>query len=237
MPQQLTAPTRPVIRWSYNGKAYSYTVTPEDRIWWARAIWREGAPQIAVGHVLLQRFAYLYSTSGLYKTLTAFLRAYCQPINPAWLPGGKLSEARIKRLLAKGDTSGADNERERAKSRAVYSNTPLSQIPIRYREIADQILSGTTQSPIPGAMHFTTSFAARTDSPTVAKQKAEAYAQKRNLNSVAIPEGYQPGVNWFFSVPGRNPPSVSIGRIALVAMLPLGLIGLIITLLLFGRKK
>lgn len=236
MPQQVTGPTRPVIYWTFKDKPYSYTVTPEDRLWWVRAIWREGAPQIAVGHTLLQRFTYLYSTGGPYRTLTSFLRAYCQPINPAWLPGGKLSEAKIKRLTKSGDVAGASAERARAAKRAVYSNTPLSQIPVRYREIADAILAGATESPIPQAMHFTSSFAARGDNDQTAKAKALAYATKRNLKVVPIAEGYRTGLNWFFATPGRNPPSVSIGKVAIASLLPIGLIGMIVTLFLFGRK-
>lgn len=234
---KVATPTRPVIHWTHKGKPFSYTVTPEDRTWWIRAIWREGSPQIAVGHTLLQRFTYLYSTGGPYRTLTSFLRAYCQPINPAWLPGGRLSEAKIKRLGKKGDQAGIEAERERAKKRAIYSSTPVSQIPVRYRQIAEQILSGATSSPIPGALHFTSSFAGRGDSPTVAKQKAENYAAKKNLKTVRIAEGFGQGVNWFFSVPGKVPPEVTIGKVAYASVLPIGLIGLMITLFLFGRKR
>ena len=236
MPQQVTASTSPVLHWTHNDKAYSYTVTPEDHLWWVRSIWREGAPQIAVGHTLLQRFTYLYSTGGPYRTLTDFLRAYCQPINPAWLPGGRLSEAKIKRLLAKGDQTGASAERARAAQRASYTNTPLSKIPGKYREVADAILAGATESPIPQAMHFTSSFAARGDDEQTAKAKAQAYATKRNLKVVPIREGYRTGLNWFFATPGKNPPSVSIGKVAIASLLPLGLIGMIITLFIFGRK-
>lgn len=236
MPHQVNAPTRPVIYWTHNDKPYSYTITPEDHLWWSRAIWREGAPQIAVGHTLLQRFTYLYSTSGIYRTLTDFLRAYCQPINPSWLPGGRLSEAKIRRLTKAGNAAGASAERSRAAKRAVYSNTPLSKIPVKYREIADAILSGATESPTPQAMHFTSSFATRSDNEQTAKAKAQAYATKRNLKVVPIREGFRTGLNWFFATPGRKPPSVSVGKVAIASLLPIGLIGMIVTLFLFGRK-
>ncbi len=219
----VTAPrnTRTLLEWTHRKKRFLYALTPEDRLWWVRAIWREGAPQIAVGHTLLQRFAYLYSTGGPHRTLTAFLRAYCQPINPAWFPNGKLSKARVRRLLKQGDTEGAKTERERAKSRVVYASTPLAAIPARYREIAEQILSGATRSPVPDALHFTSSFATRGDSEAVAREKATSYAQSRNLKIVPIPEGFQPGVNWFFST-GKTPPSVSIGTIAIASAAPIG---------------
>lgn len=237
MPQLATPQTRPIIRWSYGGQDYSYAVTPEDSLWWARAIWREGAPQIAVGHALLQRFAYLYSTNAPYKTLTSFLRAYCQPINPEWFPGGKLSTAKITRLTKAGDSAGAAAERAKAQQRLVYSQTPLSQIPTRYREIAEQILAGATSSPIPGAMHFTSSFAARSDSPETAKQKALAFAKKRNLEVVPTDEGFQKGVNWFFALPGKVPPQLSISSIARASLIPLSVIGLLIAFLIFGKRR
>lgn len=226
---------RPVLNWSYKNKQYSYPVTFQDHLWWTRAIWREGAPQVTVGHTLLQRFTYLYSI-GEYPTLTSFLRSYVQPINPKWFPGGKLSEAKIARLEKKGDIKGANAERARAKKRLEYSATLLAKIPSRYREIADRILAGETRSPAPGAMHFAASTAKKTDSNEVARQKAQAFAQKKDLVLIPIKEGYQTGLNWFFGVPGVKPPSVGIGSVIAASMLPLALIGLMITLFLFGKK-
>lgn len=248
MPQQLTVVANPILSWKYGGNAYRYMVTPSDYVWWVRAIWREGRPQVAVGHTLLQRFAWLYSTNRPYKTLGDFLRAYCQPINPAWLPGGKLSEAKIRRMTAAGNVNAANDERARAAQRAVYSNTPLEQIPSKYRKAADLILSGATRSPIPGAMHFTTSFAAAGDDQQTAEKKAKAYAAKRDLTIVPISQGFKPGVNWFFASPGKQPPKVSSqisrSQIATASVLPLstnllpfGVIGAIIALFVFVRKR
>lgn len=237
MPKQVTARTRPVLHWTYKGTDYSYPVTAADHLWWTRSIWREGAPQIAVGHALLQRFAFLYSTGGPYRTLTGFLRAYCQPINPAWLPGGRLSEAKIKRLIQSGDSAGVTAERARAALRAQYTITPLAQIPNKYRTIADAILAGATESPVPAAMHFTQSFAASGDDEETAKQKAEAYATKRNLKVVPISDGFRSGLNWFFAIPGKNPPIVSVFRVAIASILPLGLLGLAVTLFVLWRKR
>lgn len=235
MPKVAT-PIRPVLRWSFQGRTYSYRITDDDFLWLSRALWREGKPQIAVGHTLLQRFTYLFSTSGRYKTLTDFLQAYCQPINPLWFPGGSKSDAKIERLEAKGDKKGAQAERNRAIQRVKYADTPLSKIPKKYRILAEQILSGKTLSPTPRAVHFTSSFAAKGDSPAVARQKAVNFAKKRNLEVVRIPEGFKQGVNWFFALPNANPPKVDFGFVKFAA-LPIGLLGLMIVLLLFGRKK
>lgn len=235
MPKVAT-PSRPVIRWSYRGQSYSYPVSDDDFLWWARAIWREGKPQITVGHTLLQRFTYLYSTSGIYKTLADFLQAYCQPINPLWFPGGAKSEARIKRLEAKGDTAGVEAERKRAEQRVRYAKTPLSKIPKKHRETADKILKGETSNPVPRAVHFTSSFAAKGDTGAIARQKAVNFARARNLEVVSIPEGFTQGLNWFFALPKTRPPKIEFGFVKLAA-LPIGLVGLMIVLLLFGRKK
>lgn len=235
MPKVATS-SRPVIRWTYRSQNYSYPVSDEDFLWWARAIWREGKPQITVGHTLLQRFTYLYSTSGVYKTLSEFLQAYCQPINPLWFPGGVKSEARIKRLKAAGDAAGVEAEQARAEQRVKYATTPLSKIPKKYRLLAEQILKGETVNPVPRAIHFTSSFASKGDSSTIARQKAVNFAKSRNLEVVNIPEGFSQGVNWFFKLPATNPPRIEFGFVKLAA-LPIGLVGLIIVLLLFGRKK
>lgn len=241
MPQQVAVVERPILHWTHNKASYNYTLTPTDYLWWVRAIWREGKPQIAVGHTLLQRFAYLYSTGKKYPTLASFLRAYCQPINPLWLPGGRLSDAKIARLVRTGNKTGADAERQRAKQRAIYSQTPLSKIPAKYRNIADAILAGVTASPTPVAMHFTTSFALPDDTEEEAANKARAYATKRKLEIVPIPEGFKPGLNWFFATPGKRPPRVTIAKVSTVAsmtasIMPGLLIGLAV-LFVFTKKK
>lgn len=201
--------TRPAITWVSNQTAYRYVVTPMDEKWFIKCIWREGKPYNAVGFTLLQRFAALYSTNRPYGTLTDFLRAYCQPINPRWLPDGDLHKARVNRLRVQGRDSDAEREIERAKKRAEYVATPISKIPSKYRKKAYEILSGTTLSPVPNATHFTSSFATQSDDQESAKQKAIAFGKKKNLSLVEIPEGYKKGINWFFSGPGKTiPPKI-----------------------------
>lgn len=66
----------------------SYRVKPSDRLWLLRAVQAESNKaddRRRVAQTLLNRFVYLKSKgSTAYPTLTAFVRAYAQPINPKW---------------------------------------------------------------------------------------------------------------------------------------------------------
>lgn len=206
MPTEVTT-TTPFIRWKdKGGNFYEYEISPDDRVWFARCLWREGAPMDKVGWTLLQRFAMVQKK---YSSLTTFLRAYCQPVNPLWLPGGKLSEAAIERALDKNDVTEAEAERKRAQNRVKWVNTPLSEIPRKTIAVVDQILSGNSRSPIPTASDFTMSFAAKGDTNEAAKAKGVTWAAKKNLKLVEIPEGYTRGLNWFF-VGSVSPPEIMI---------------------------
>lgn len=200
----------PLLTWSWNGKPYKYTVSPNDREWFIRCLWREGKPAETVGHVLLQRFALLASTGSKYPTMTSFLRAYCQPVNPLWFPGGSKSEAFIKRANNRGDSTAANQERERAKRRVIYASTPISKIKPEFVQLADNILYGSSRSPAPRATHFTMSFAGAGDTEATARKKAEAFAKRRGLIHVPIREGHKLGVNWFF-VGKQLPPVIRFG--------------------------
>lgn len=229
MPSRV-APRRalPLLTWVANDKPYSYTVTPTDREWFIRCLWREGKPQETVGHVLLQRFALLRSQGAKYATLTDFLRAYCQPVNPRWFPNGDKSKAFVRRATARGDTAAADKERDRAAQRVKYASTPISAIRDEFVNLADEILYGRSRSLYPTATDFTMSFAAGDDTEPEARKKAKAFAAQRGLVHVPIQEGHKPGINWFFRGPNR-PPLLHFGTttakvaVALI-LLPWGLI-------------
>lgn len=230
--------SRPVIQWEYANRPYRYVVTPTDEAWFIRCLWREGKPQEAVGFTLLQRFAALYSRNKPYSTLSDFLRAYCQPINPRWLPGGDLSEARIKRLEAQGNKTKAELERNRAKKRAEYVSTPIAKIPTKYKKISTEILAGKLQSPIPKATHFTSSFATAGDTEARAKAKGEKFATAQNLKLVEIPEGYKLGYNWFFSGPNDiTPPKINFSSAAWSSGFFFALTGLAVLFFAWQRQK
>jgi hypothetical protein len=66
----------------------TYTVSPSDRIWLLRAVQAESNKaddRRRVAQTLVNRFIYLKARgSTTYPTLTKFVRAYAQPINPLW---------------------------------------------------------------------------------------------------------------------------------------------------------
>lgn len=77
----------------------AYRVTDADRLWLGRAVEAESHdPQdrARVAQVLINRFQFLRSSRPkLYPTLADFVRAYSQPVNPRWAPGGDKFEAQL----------------------------------------------------------------------------------------------------------------------------------------------
>lgn len=205
MPAPINPPTRPVLRWEYLNESYQYPLTDLDQLDFARSVWREGKPQLAVAFTLLQRFAFLYSTTRPYKTLSAFLRAYVQPINPRWFSAGDLHLAYVAQLQRANKTAEIADENARAKKREQYAVTPITQIPIEHRRLVAQVLGGQLRSPVPMAMHFSVSKAAPSDNGITARTKALATALQKGLQLVPIAEGYMSGLNWFYATANRPP--------------------------------
>lgn len=66
-----------------------YAPTEDDILWMRRAVQAEGPKYREVAQALINRFMWLRSRRPkLYPTLARFVRAYSQPVNPRWLPGG-----------------------------------------------------------------------------------------------------------------------------------------------------
>jgi hypothetical protein len=66
-----------------------YEVTAEDRLWLLRAVAREGAVREQVAQTLINGFAFHHAHRHM-PTLTKWIRAYAQPVNPRWFPDGDL---------------------------------------------------------------------------------------------------------------------------------------------------
>lgn len=200
-----SAVSLPILEWINASGQHRYQITPEDRLTLIRSVWREGKPQTAVAFTLLQRFTHIYPK---YKSLSAFVTAYSQPINPRWFPTGDKHLAAIKALQAKKQNQNVRDAiaklEARAKRRPVFAKTTEIKIPIGIRYLVDNILYGRVQSPVPTATHFSASQATSSDSPQTAKTKALNYAKRGNFGGVVpIKSGFGPDVNWFFS--GRDP--------------------------------
>jgi len=218
----------PVMTWTHNGRKLRYNLSLVDIEDFTRAVWREGEPRLAVAHTLLQRFACLYSGKRPYETFSEFLRAYVQPINPRWFPTGELHKKEVARLVKNGKTNEAKEEQARAARRVEYSTTPMSSIPVAYRDLVSQILSGLTRSPVPTAQHFSESKASSTDTQEVAERKAYTWGAQKKLDVVAVTEGYKPGINWFFSIPGAPPPTPNFSATDMRSYALLVLLGLVL---------
>lgn len=79
-----------------------YTVTQRDELWMLRAVEGEGRLRVEVAQTLVNRFMYLAARRpGLYPTMQGLVRAYAQPVNPIWAPGGKRYEAALRRARSK----------------------------------------------------------------------------------------------------------------------------------------
>jgi hypothetical protein len=71
-------------------------VTGEDLLWLARAVEAEGEPRVLVAQTLVNRWAWLLDQHpGLFPRLQDLVRAYAQPVNPRWFPGGDLLQKAI----------------------------------------------------------------------------------------------------------------------------------------------
>jgi len=64
-----------------------YEITAEDLLWLGRAAQGEGGDPRAVIWAMLQRFS-LPAFRHTFPTLTSFVRAFSQPVNPRWMRGG-----------------------------------------------------------------------------------------------------------------------------------------------------
>jgi hypothetical protein len=175
-----------------NNQRKTYTLSNEDYLTLLRAVEFEGEPREAVAWTLLQRFAFLYPK---YDTLTKFIRAYAQPINPRWFPNGDLHQQQFDALVREKKLTEADEEMKRASKRRVYAATPLEKISRTTRDIVDTLFLGG-DSPVPGSVHYRAP-TVKTTSAEEAKKARDAFAAKYQLQRV-IDYGDPTRQNWFF---------------------------------------
>jgi hypothetical protein len=187
------------------GEQYPYVITPKDKLDLTRAVAREGKPYDAVAWSLLQRFGWLYPT-GQYETLSEFIRAYAQPINPRWFPNGDKHLARIRNLKRKGASSTRiDEEEDRAERRVDFASATYDDIDNKYISLVDGILSGSITNPVKGAVHYIASMAPPNVSEDAARLSQKNYAKERtDLRNPIFVKSSQRGYNWFFDVSGSD---------------------------------
>lgn len=115
---------------SPEGRPLSWT--DADATWLLRAVEAEGPPRDWVAQALVNRWSVLQDASpGTYPTLAAFVRAYSQPVNPRWFPGGDLLEASIARAPAAEQAqlrARAETRRDTHSRRAEFSDATRSAV-------------------------------------------------------------------------------------------------------------
>lgn len=77
----------------YSQQGKPLRIDTNDALWLARAVEAEGEPRPEVAQTLVNRWAWLAETpktAAVYPTLADLVRAYCQPVNPAWFVKGRL---------------------------------------------------------------------------------------------------------------------------------------------------
>lgn len=126
----------------FRGPYKGYTLTEEDIEWLARSLWGESTngsdrAHAAVAWTMFRRymnikFAWLTMTS----TFAGFIRAFSQPVNPAWLLGGSKCP----------DNSPQGCEKERTDRRVRIQNDP---IPEKYLDFARKFADGEIEDSLP----------------------------------------------------------------------------------------
>lgn len=146
---------------SSRGKSLSWT--PDDRLWLLRAVEAEGEPRDLVAQVLVNRWAMFWDElPGKYTSLGELVRAYAQPVNPAWFPDGRRY---LQSVSAHQDDADYHALLRRAIQRRDVHSTRTHFSPGTLAAV-DQALRGPIVIP-PGALHYAAATSPRDDLPVL----------------------------------------------------------------------
>lgn len=147
--QPIVAPSNPTHLVSARGLRLA--IYPFDWLWLARAVQAEGPPHDLVAQTLVNRWAWFRDRGQRqFPTLTALVRAYAQPVNPHWMPGGYLHEAKLR---ATSDAGELAQLREHARQRRDVHATRTEFHPSTLAAVSQALLRGPITIP-PGAVHY-----------------------------------------------------------------------------------
>lgn len=123
---------------------YVYQITPDDVLWLARSVHKEGGSPAATIWTYLQRQAAGRRTS----SLASLVLAHSQPVNPRWRAGGE--------FCGPGGTyAGQDNCSARVLTdRAENAVRPWSEIPQAIRDVIVAAVTAQLPNPVPKATDF-----------------------------------------------------------------------------------
>lgn len=201
-----------------DGSATPYPVKASDVLWLSRAVQAEGPVQREVAAVLLNGFMWARARKGYKGTLTDWVRAYAQPINPRWYPNGDLFAGSYERA----DPATRETLKKRAQNRANVHSTRTQFTPGTEDAVRDA-LNGRVLS---GELLAATDYAAGSLDAT---RKGYTLLQS------------QPGANYIWSRPGTDGwegyrvDAVGALYSALPWLLGLGAVGLVVALVVTNR--
>lgn len=141
----------------------------DDRLWLLRAVEAEGDPRELVAQTLVNRWAWLTDTTpGRYFRLSELVRAYAQPVNPAWFPSGALFKKQYESAPAPEQPKllqAAQRRQQQHATRTTFSDATQKAV---YRA-----LFGPLTLPY-GALHFAAPSLVRTDLPVLVPSEGGA---------------------------------------------------------------
>ena len=144
------------------GRGKSLGWSADDRLWLLRAVEAEGEPRDLVAQTLVNRWCWLWDEMpGKYTELHELVRAYAQPVNPAWFPMGKLHLKRLETLQgdqASSEVRRAELRRDVHSTRTHFSSNTIAAV--------DQALRGPIVIPA-GALHYAAATSPRDDLPVL----------------------------------------------------------------------
>lgn len=184
----------PRLVWQWEGKWYDVPITSHDVLMLARAVNEEGYPREGVAWALIQRTAWLH-TKGKKISLGRLVEQYAQPLNPAWFPEGAKHKAEVARLERLGDFAGALTEQNRATLRPAKAAKGWNDLSEETRKVVTNIMTGQSQSPVVGAVHY---WASR--GPDFLSNQAK----KPELTLLDRGYGFGAGRNVFFAEKGSS---------------------------------
>jgi len=135
-------------------EAAPYDVTEADRLWLLRAVHAEGPPHAEVAQTLLNGFM-AARARGYSGTLTQYVRAYAQPVNPKWFEGGELFE----RSIAQATTEDVKkSRRDAARARQYVHSVRTTFSPAAVAAVQGALTAGPR---LPAATDYAASWVVR----------------------------------------------------------------------------
>lgn len=123
---------------------YSYQITPDDLLWLARSVHKEGGDYASTIWTYLQLQAAARRTS----SLASLIRAHSQPVNPAWRADGEFCRPG-------GQYANEPNCAPRLlEQRAANAVRPWEQIPVAVRDLVVRAATARLANPVPRAINF-----------------------------------------------------------------------------------